>query len=60
MRGETGDQTDQESRSAGPRAASIMTAMDITIHSSFLPHTSLGFEVRNDAGYGGMRWLAGT
>jgi hypothetical protein len=37
-----------------------MTAMDITIHSSFLPHTSLGFEVRNDTGYGGMRWLAGT
>jgi hypothetical protein len=37
-----------------------MTAMDITIHSSFLPHTSLGFEVRNDAVSGGMRWLAGT
>jgi hypothetical protein len=57
---ETGDQTDQESRSAGPRAAPIMTAMDIIIHSSFIPHTSLGFEIRNDAGYGGMRWLAGT
>ena len=38
MRGETGDQTDQESRSAGPRAAPSVTAMDITIHSSFLPH----------------------
>ncbi|GGO09099.1 glyoxalase [Micromonospora parathelypteridis] len=45
-----------------------MTAMDITIHSSFLPHTdpdaslafyrdTLGFEVRNDVGYGGMRWI---
>jgi uncharacterized glyoxalase superfamily protein PhnB len=45
-----------------------VTAMDITIHSSFLPHTdpdaslafyrdTLGFEVRNDVGYGGMRWI---
>ena len=45
-----------------------MTAMDITIHSSFLPHDDpdaslafyraiLGFEVRNDVGYGGMRWI---
>jgi catechol 2,3-dioxygenase-like lactoylglutathione lyase family enzyme len=42
--------------------------MDITIHSSFLPHTDpdaslaffrdvLGFEVRLDVGYGGMRWI---
>jgi catechol 2,3-dioxygenase-like lactoylglutathione lyase family enzyme len=42
--------------------------MDITIHSSFLPHTDpdaslafyrdvLGFEVRNDVGYAGMRWI---
>jgi catechol 2,3-dioxygenase-like lactoylglutathione lyase family enzyme len=42
--------------------------MDIAIHSSFLPHTdpeaslafyrdALGFEVRNDVGYGGMRWI---
>ncbi|CAA9583053.1 MAG: putative lyase [uncultured Truepera sp.] len=42
--------------------------MDITIHSSFLPHNDpdasltfyrdrLGFEVRNDVGYAGMRWL---
>jgi catechol 2,3-dioxygenase-like lactoylglutathione lyase family enzyme len=42
--------------------------MDITIHSSFLPHNdpdaslafyrdTLGFEVRNDVGYGGMRWV---
>ncbi|MBI2755255.1 MAG: VOC family protein [Chloroflexi bacterium] len=45
-----------------------MTAMDITIHASFLPQTdpdaalafyrdTLGFEVRNDVGYGGMRWI---
>ena len=45
-----------------------MTAMDITIHASFLPHDdpdaslafyrdALGFEVRNDVGYGGMRWI---
>ena len=43
-------------------------SMDITIHSSFLPHDdpdaslafyrdTLGFEVRNDVGYGGMRWI---
>jgi catechol 2,3-dioxygenase-like lactoylglutathione lyase family enzyme len=42
--------------------------MDITIQSSFLPHTDpeaslafyrdlLGFEVRNDVGYDGMRWI---
>ena len=42
--------------------------MNITIHSSFLPHTDpeaslvfyrdvLGFEVRNDVGYAGMRWI---
>ncbi|MET8259919.1 VOC family protein [Micromonospora sp. NPDC005205] len=42
--------------------------MDITIHSSFLPHTDpeaslafyrdiLGFEVRLDVGYEGMRWI---
>ena len=68
VRGEAGHQTDQESRSAGPRAAPSLTAMDITIHSSFLPHDdpdaslafyrdTLGFEVRNDVGYGGMRWI---
>jgi hypothetical protein len=38
VRGETGDQTGQESRSAGHRAAARVTAMDITIHSTFLPH----------------------
>ena len=53
----TGDQNDQESRSAGQRAAASVTAMDITIHSTFLPHDdpdaslafsrdTLGFEVR--------------
>ena len=42
--------------------------MDLTLHSMFLPHTDadaslafyrdlLGFELRNDVGYGGMRWL---
>ena len=42
--------------------------MDITIHASFLPQDdpdaalafyrdTLGFEVRNDVGYGGMRWI---
>jgi catechol 2,3-dioxygenase-like lactoylglutathione lyase family enzyme len=45
-----------------------MTAMDISINASFLPHDdpdeslafyrdTLGFEVRNDVGYGGMRWI---
>ena len=38
LRGEAGDQTGQESRSAGHRAAASMTAMDLTIHASFLPH----------------------
>jgi len=42
--------------------------MDISIYSSFLPHHDpeaslafyrdmLGFEVRNDVGYEGMRWI---
>jgi uncharacterized glyoxalase superfamily protein PhnB len=42
--------------------------MDITIHSSFLPQNdpdaalafyrdTLGFQVRADVGYGGMRWI---
>ena len=45
-----------------------MTVMQITIHSSFLPHTDpdaslafyrdvLGFEVRSDVGQGTMRWI---
>jgi catechol 2,3-dioxygenase-like lactoylglutathione lyase family enzyme len=68
MRGETGDETDQESRSAGLPAAPSLTAMDITIHSSFLPTDDpdaslafyrdiLGFEVRGDVGSGKMRWI---
>ena len=32
LRGQAGDQTDQESRSAAARAAPSLTAMDITIH----------------------------
>jgi uncharacterized glyoxalase superfamily protein PhnB len=43
-------------------------AMDITIHQTYLPHDdpeaalafyrdTLGFEVRNDVGYQGMRWI---
>ncbi|MGF1648284.1 MAG: VOC family protein [Kineosporiaceae bacterium] len=45
-----------------------MTAMDLTIHQAFLPHDdpaaalgfyrdTLGFEVRNDVEYGGLRWI---
>ena len=50
------------------RAAPSVTAMDITIHASFLPHDDpdaslafyrdiLGFEVRIDVGSGKMRWI---
>lgn len=42
--------------------------MNLSIHASFLPHTdadaalafyrdTLGFEVRNDVGYNGLRWI---
>jgi catechol 2,3-dioxygenase-like lactoylglutathione lyase family enzyme len=42
--------------------------MDVTIHSTFLPQDdpeaalafyrdTLGFDVRNDVGHGGMRWI---
>jgi uncharacterized glyoxalase superfamily protein PhnB len=45
-----------------------MTAMDITIYQTLLPHEdpdaslafcrdTLGFEVRNDVEYGGMHWI---
>jgi catechol 2,3-dioxygenase-like lactoylglutathione lyase family enzyme len=45
-----------------------MTSMDITIRASLLPHTDpdaslafyrdlLGFEVRNDVGHDGLRWI---
>jgi catechol 2,3-dioxygenase-like lactoylglutathione lyase family enzyme len=50
------------------RDATSLTAMDITIHASFLPHNDpdaslafyrdgLGFEVRSDVGRGTMRWI---
>ena len=68
VRGETGDQTDQESRSATRRATRSMTAMDITIYQTLLPHDdpdaslafyrdTLGFEVRGDVEYGGLHWI---
>ena len=42
--------------------------MDITVHSAFLPHDdpeaalafyrdTVGFEVRSDVGYAGLRWI---
>ncbi|GIH81021.1 glyoxalase [Planobispora longispora] len=45
-----------------------MIVMNLSIHASFLPHDdpeaslafyrdALGFEVRNDVGYDGMRWI---
>jgi predicted enzyme related to lactoylglutathione lyase len=45
-----------------------VTVIDLTIHASLLPHDdpeaslafyrdTLGFEVRNDVGYGEMRWI---
>ena len=45
-----------------------MADMDLSIFASFLPHDDpdaalafyrdmLGFEVRNDVGYGGLRWI---
>ena len=45
-----------------------MTAMDITIYQTYLPHNdpdaslafycdTLGFEVRQDVEYGGMHWI---
>ena len=49
-------------------AGASVADMSLTIHSSFLPHLDpdaslafyrdvLGFEVRNDVGYEGMRWI---
>src|SRR5262249_2117709 len=54
--------------SSSHRAAPSMTDMDITIQASFLPQDdpdaalafyrdALGFEVRNDVGYGGTSWI---
>ena len=68
MRGETSHQTDQESRSVDVLAAVSVNHMDITINTTFLPHTdpeeslafyrdALGFEVRKDVGYQDMRWI---
>src|SRR5262249_4383317 len=68
LRGQAGDQTGQESRSARQGAAPSMTAMDITIHAAFLPQNdpdaalafyrdAIGFEVRKDVGYSGLRWI---
>src|SRR5690606_28868648 len=65
---EIGDKTGQESRSDDALGVPRMTGMNISIHASFLPHTdpdaslsfyrdTLGFEVRNDVGYEGMRWI---
>src|SRR6185437_11175627 len=50
------------------RVPASVTVMDITIHSSFLPHNdpdaslafyryTLGFEVRADVGYNGLHWI---
>jgi catechol 2,3-dioxygenase-like lactoylglutathione lyase family enzyme len=68
VRREEGDQTDQESRSTGSRAAASVIGMDISIHTTVLPHEDpdaslafyrdvLGFEVRTDVGSGSMRWI---
>jgi predicted enzyme related to lactoylglutathione lyase len=57
-----------EIEKCGPRAAANVTAMDITLSASFLPHDDpdaslafyrdiLGFEVRGDVGTGRMRWV---
>jgi uncharacterized glyoxalase superfamily protein PhnB len=45
-----------------------VSAMNLSIHASFLPQNdpdaavafyrdTLGFEIRNDVGYGGLRWI---
>lgn len=58
----------QESRSTGPAASPSVSAMDLTIHTTALPHIdpeaslafyrdTLGFEVRTDVGQGTMRWI---
>jgi hypothetical protein len=54
VRRETGDQTDQESRSADPRAAASVTAMDITIHASILPHNDPDATARSPSGAIGL------
>ena len=68
LRGQAGDQTGQESRSAARGTAASVSDMDITIHSSFLPlddpdaslafyRDVLGFEIRADVGKGAFRWI---
>ena len=68
LRGEAGDETDQESRSGGSRAATSVSGMNLSIHTTVLPHDDpdasvafyrdvLGFEVRSDFGQGRMRWI---
>lgn len=68
MRHEAGHETDQESRSKDLTLATSVIDMDITIYSAFLPHNdadaalafyrdTLGFELRKDVGYNGLRWL---
>ncbi|CAL9570645.1 hypothetical protein SUDANB176_04832 [Streptomyces sp. enrichment culture] len=62
------DRNDQESRSAGRGAVPSLVVMDLTIHTTVLPHDDpdaslafyrdvLGFEVRSDVGQGRMRWI---
>ena len=59
---------DQELRSAVHGATSSLLTMDITIHTTALPHDDpdaslafygdvLDFEVRSDVGQGRMRWI---
>ena len=66
--GKTRAKTGQESRSTRRSAAFTMTIMDLSIHTTPLPHTDpeaslafyrdvLGFEVREDVGSGEMRWI---
>jgi catechol 2,3-dioxygenase-like lactoylglutathione lyase family enzyme len=63
-----GPETGQESRSGSTACRPTVLGMDLTIHTTFLSADDpdkalafyrdvLGFELRNDVGYGGMRWL---
>lgn len=65
-RGKSIDRSGIEKRR--PRVAPNVIVMNITIHSSFLPHDdrdaalafyrdTLGFEVRKEVGYNGMHWI---
>ena len=68
VRGEAGHETGQESRSTCARQRPTVTSMDISIHSTMLPHDdpeaslafyrdTLGFEVRDDVKYGDLHWI---